>query len=169
MNVCLRPAEQVFTCAIEPHEPQRLALLDEQHERNVFDDCVEECVGSLEFFLDALALAEISYDDDEARLTFELRPKPDCLDAPKRAVATDHSELPRRGGEPGLQQGSHPFPNGGMIVGVEQLDNRLANQRRPVVMSQQACECVVRVDDDAAPIGEHTVGHVLDQPPILGL
>ena len=44
-----RPTEQVFTCAIEPHEPQRLALLDEQHEGNVFDDGVEGCVGSLEF------------------------------------------------------------------------------------------------------------------------
>src|SRR6516225_5075515 len=45
---CLvRPTEQVLTYAIQPYEPQRLTLLDEQHERNVFEDCVEECVGSL--------------------------------------------------------------------------------------------------------------------------
>ena len=54
-----RPSEQVFSCAIEPHEPQRRALLDEQHERNVFDDGVEECVGIPELLVDALALADV--------------------------------------------------------------------------------------------------------------
>src|SRR5262245_60502108 len=64
---CLaRPTEQVLTYAIQPYEPQRLTLLDEQHERNVFEDCVEECVGSFEFFLDALALADVRVGADPA-------------------------------------------------------------------------------------------------------
>src|SRR6185436_11335161 len=54
-----RPSEQVLSGAIEPHEPQRRTLLDEQHEGNVFDDCVEECVGIPELFLDALALCDV--------------------------------------------------------------------------------------------------------------
>ena len=54
-----RPSEQVFSRAIEPHEPQRRALLDEQHEGNVLDDGVEECVGILELLLDALALGDV--------------------------------------------------------------------------------------------------------------
>src|SRR5215471_4868178 len=51
-----RPAKQLFTRAIEPHEPQRRALLDKQHQGNVFDDCVQESVGILEFLLDAFDL-----------------------------------------------------------------------------------------------------------------
>src|SRR5215831_16721943 len=58
----IRPTEQVLSSAIEPHKPQRLALLDEQHERNVFDNRVEECVGSLEFFLNAFAPGNIADD-----------------------------------------------------------------------------------------------------------
>src|SRR5262245_41666767 len=54
-----RPAEQVFARAIEPHEPQRPALLDKQHEGNVFDDCVEERIGILEFLLDAFDLFNV--------------------------------------------------------------------------------------------------------------
>jgi len=54
-----RPAEQVFAGAIEPHEPQRLGLLDKQHQRNVFDDGVKGCVGFLEFLLDAFDLFDV--------------------------------------------------------------------------------------------------------------
>src|SRR6185503_20804401 len=54
-----RPAEQVFARAIEAHEPQRLALLDEQREGNVFDNCVKECVRILEFLLDAFDLFDV--------------------------------------------------------------------------------------------------------------
>ena len=68
-----RPAEQVFTRAIKPHEPQRRALLDEQHERNVVDDCVEGCVGSLEFFFDALALSDIPQRHREQCLLADLQ------------------------------------------------------------------------------------------------
>ena len=65
-HVLPRPAEQVFTCAVEPHEPQRLALLHEQHDGNVVDDGVEGCVGSLEFFLDALAHGDVHDRGDPA-------------------------------------------------------------------------------------------------------
>jgi hypothetical protein len=54
-----RPPEQVFARAIESHEPQRLALLEKQHEGNVFDDCVKGCVGILEFLLDAFDLFDV--------------------------------------------------------------------------------------------------------------
>src|SRR4029077_20798866 len=55
----LWPAEQVFTRAIEPDVPQRLGIFEEKHDGNVLDDCVEECVGVLEFLLDALTLADV--------------------------------------------------------------------------------------------------------------
>jgi len=41
-----RPAEQAFTGAIEPHEPQRLALLEEQRESDVVDDGVEDALAA---------------------------------------------------------------------------------------------------------------------------
>jgi hypothetical protein len=58
-NLLPRTADQVFARAIEANEPQRLALLDEQRERNVFDDGVKECVGILEFLLDAFDLFDV--------------------------------------------------------------------------------------------------------------
>src|SRR6185369_4966782 len=54
-----RPSQQVLSGAIDPHEPQRLTVLDEQHEGNVLDDRVEEHVGIPELFLDALALGDV--------------------------------------------------------------------------------------------------------------
>src|SRR5262249_38651253 len=54
-----RPTEQVFAGTVEPQEPQRRAVLDEQHQWNVFDDGVEIGVRIFEFILDALALRDI--------------------------------------------------------------------------------------------------------------
>src|SRR6186713_2864957 len=54
-----RPSQQVLSGAIDPNEPQRLTVLDEQHEGNVLDDRVEEHVGIPELFLDTLALRDV--------------------------------------------------------------------------------------------------------------
>ena len=125
--------------------------------------------ASLQRLLRPLALGEIAYDDDDARLLIELRLNPDCLNAPEQSVTTDDSELLWRSREPSLLQGLYPVPHGGMVVRVEQFENRFANQRRRVVMPEQSDERFVGVHDAASVISEHTVGHVLDQRPVLGL
>src|SRR5262245_58639158 len=89
-----RPAEQVFARAIEPHEPQRLALLDKQHQGHVFDDGGQGCVGILEFLLDAFALFNVGARAEpfanlsvrtEPRLSSDQPPLIHAISAPQAA------------------------------------------------------------------------------------